>query len=141
MVAVETASSIAVVHIAMNVSTARWICIDSSWDGTGMGGFPRRLLGACSPGRLHLPLDHVLAAVDFDHLAGHVAAQLIGSEIDEGTGTFVWHADPVHRHGGLHRLELLRRRIALVEWRRDDAGRDRVDADVVAHDFLGPPVG
>src|SRR5664279_3773174 len=108
MAADGMASSSDEVHAAMNVSTALWICIDSSWNATRMGGSRRRLLGACSPGKSDLSLDHVLTAVDFDHLASHVTAQLIRGQIDERTGTFVGNADAVHRHGGLHRLELLR---------------------------------
>src|SRR5450631_928291 len=84
------------------------------WTGTGRSPTPcstrcqscRRWSAA--PDRPQLALRHVLAAVDLDDLAGDIPAHFVRSEVDERARAFVGAAEPVHRNGGLHRLELLR---------------------------------
>ena len=50
---------------------------------------------------------HVLAAVDLDDLAGDVAAQLFGGEIEERADAFLGVSEAVHRDRRLHGGELL----------------------------------
>src|SRR6185503_17156253 len=82
-------------------------------------------------------LEHVLPAVHFQYLAGHVATELLGREKHECTGALVGRAQPVHRDAGLKAFEHLRSRVAIMKRGRDDAGRHGVDTNPVLDQFLG----
>src|ERR1700704_5309070 len=55
-----------------------------------------------------LVLGHVLPAVDFEDLAGHVTAELLGREKQERTRAFVRGTEAVHGNAGLEAFEHLR---------------------------------
>src|SRR5262249_22494133 len=84
---------------------------------------------------------HQLAAIDLDHLAGDVAAERVGGEEEDGADAFLGGGEAAHRDGLARGLELGCGAVALVERGQDDAGRQRVDADVVLGVLLGEAVG
>ncbi|ENN88799.1 hypothetical protein RHSP_23570 [Rhizobium freirei PRF 81] len=82
-------------------------------------------------------LRHQLAAIDFDHLARDIAGQCRGCQEQIGADTILRRADEAHRDGLALQLHLFVIGVAFVERRCDDAGRNRIDADLVVDEFLG----
>jgi hypothetical protein len=87
---------------------------------------------------LGLVSGHVLPAIDLQNLPGHIAAHVLGGQVEERSNAIVWGAKAIHRDRHLHGAELLRCRVALMEWSHDDSGRDRVYPDPILHEFLRP---
>src|SRR6266545_347812 len=79
---------------------------------------------------------HQQTAVDFDHLTGHVAAELVGAQVQERTGAVVCFADTPHRYLIDGSADLLGRTDAILHVGRDDARCDDVDPDALRRDFL-----
>src|SRR5882672_2337372 len=80
---------------------------------------------------------HVLPAVDFEHLAGDVAAQCVAGKEQVGADAVRGLAQSRHRNGLAHGLEQLGGRITIVERGADYARRHPVDADVDGGELLG----
>src|SRR5271154_2368210 len=84
---------------------------------------------------------HQLAAIDLDDLADDVAAQGLRGQEQIGADTVLGGPEPGSGNGLADRLEPLRSRIALMKWRRDHAGGNRVDPNLPANQLLGVAAG
>src|SRR6266542_6295886 len=79
---------------------------------------------------------HQQTAVDFDHLTGHVAAELVGAQVQERTGAVVCFADTPHRYLVDGRADLLGSADAILHVGGDDARCNHVDPNALRRDFL-----
>ena len=82
-----------------------------------------------------------MTAIDFHDLPSHVTGQLFGGEVEEGADAFIYRPDPAHRNRQAHGFELLGGGKLVVKRRADDPGRDRIDPNFAAHQFLGQALG